>query len=144
MDDRRVRAHIYRCFVDDGEPPTVPSTAAHFGVEGREVEASFRRLAGQHEIVLAPGSHQIRMAHPFSAVPTNYLVESLDGRRWWANCAWDAVAIPGLVGDSIVHARSPVDGSAWEAWVTDGVVDPPHLIHFEVPASRFWDDIGFT
>ncbi len=84
------------------------------------------------------------MAHPFSGVPTDYEVEAPDGRRWWANCAWDAVAIPGLVGGATIRARMTTDGSLLEVDIRDGVVSPDHVIHFRVPARNFWDDIGFT
>ncbi len=82
------------------------------------------------------------MAHPFSGVPTDYRSEIGD-RRWWANCGWDAFAILALLGDGEVRARSE-EGieSTWT--IRNGVVRPDGLVHFVVPARRFWDDIGFT
>ena len=47
--------------------------------------------------MLAPASLSIWMAHPFSAVPTDYPVDA-NGRRYWANCAWDAAGILSLAG----------------------------------------------
>ncbi len=143
MDDRSVRAHIYEVLVATGRPPTAKSTAEELSISEAEASAAFRRLAEDHEIALLPGTDQVWMAHPFSAVPTDYLVEARDGRRWWANCAWDAVAIPGLVGDCTVHATL-ADGEAFQVTVSDGAVSPEHLIHFQVPARNFWDDIGST
>jgi len=143
MDDRAVRTHIYEAFVATGRPPTTASAAEALSTSPAEVAAAFRRLAGHHEIALLPGTDEVWMAHPFSGVPTDYLVEAKNGRRWWANCAWDAVAIPGLVGDCTVHATL-AGGEPFQVTVADGTVSPEHVIHFQVPARNFWDDIGST
>jgi hypothetical protein len=65
-------------------------------VPGGEVSGSLARLHAAHALVLDRAG-EVRMALPFSNVETAYLVES-DGRAWPANCAWDALAIPRLLG----------------------------------------------
>ena len=45
-----------------------------------------------HALVLQENGMELRMAHPFSAVPTPYRV-SAAGRWWYANCAWDAFGV---------------------------------------------------
>ena len=50
------------------------------------------RLDRAHALVLDADTGAIRMANPFSAVPTPHRVHA-DGRRWHANCAWDAFGI---------------------------------------------------
>jgi hypothetical protein len=43
-------------------------------------------LDARHAIFLEPGTAQIRMATPFSAVPTPFTVTA-EGITYWANCA---------------------------------------------------------
>lgn len=86
------------------------------------------------------------MALPFSAVPTDYRVES-GSRSWWANCAWDALAIPRLLGldDAVVRdLGDPVRRARVLAVESGALVDTHGFVHFCVPAARWWDDIVFT
>lgn len=95
--DEQVRWRVYQAFERTARPPTLTELATGLGVNLFAVEEALTRLHRAHAIVLAPGSHHVWMAHPFSAVPTAYPVE-LDGRRYWANCAWDALGIPAMMG----------------------------------------------
>ncbi len=83
-------------------------------------------------------SGRVWMAHPFSGLPTPYTAE-IGERSWFANCAWDALAILALLGDGVARGE---DSLVWT--VVGGVVSPDGLVHLLVPARRFWDDIGFT
>lgn len=71
--DRDVRHFIYTRFAETARPPAAGTTAVHFGVPIARVEDAFDRLAGSHQIALAPGTRSVWMAHPFSAVATNYV-----------------------------------------------------------------------
>lgn len=144
MSDQLIRATIYRAFIGSGRAPTAEDLSREAGISRTDVESALRRLADEHEIVLRPGTNDLWMAHPFSAVPTDYTVEAVDGRSFRANCAWDALAIPGLVGDCLVRTRSSFDGEFFDVEVRAGEVTPDHLIRFGVPAREFWVDIGFT
>ncbi len=81
------------------------------------------------------------MAHPFSGVETGYTA-TVAGRSWYANCAWDALAILALMGDGQVVLNVGGEELVWS--VEDGRVSPEGVIYLKVPARRFWDDIGFT
>jgi hypothetical protein len=86
------------------------------------------------------------MLHPFSAVPTPHRVVSA-GRSWYANCAWDALGIPAaLHADGDVESACADCGEPVRLTVRDGelVGGADLLVHFVVPARRWWDDIGFT
>src|SRR5438270_4107541 len=87
--DRTLRLEIYRHFAQTGQAPTVTDLASKVNQPPAVVEDSMRRLAAGRAIVLAPGTLNIWMAHPFSAVPTAYRVQAAE-RTYWANCAWDA------------------------------------------------------
>ena len=85
------------------------------------------------------------MAHPFSAVPTAYRVEAA-GRRWYANCAWDAFGIcAALATDGRIEASCPDCGDAIGIDVRAACSDDESLLfHCLVPARRWWDDVAYT
>ena len=95
--------------------------------------------------MLDPATDEIRMANPFSAVPTAYRVHAR-GRSWYANCAWDAFGVlAALEVEGTVESSCPDCGEPYAVHVADKQVDRPDLLfHCLVPASRWWDDIVFT
>lgn len=143
--DQGVRLAIYRHFRDYATAPTVETTAATLGESAEAVRAAYRRLAERHTIVLQPDSDQIWMAMPFSAVPTAFQVTSGE-QAWWANCAWDALGIPTMLGqDADIASDCPDCGAALALQVRAGALVPTdNVLHFALPAARWWDDIGYT
>ena len=143
--DRAVRLHVYRHFIDCRRPPTAAEAAVALQCSTPEVEAAYERLARDHVLVLEPGSTQISMAMPFSASPTRFRVR-VGTRSWWANCAWDALGIPVMleadatITTSCADCDWPITLSVESGSLRDG----GELIHFAVPAARWWDDISFT
>jgi len=95
--------------------------------------------------VLEPDGTAIRMANPFSAVPTPYRVDA-GGRSWYGNCAWDAFRIPAaLQVDGHVSSTCPDCGDPIEIDIRNKrPVPDEHVFHVAVPASHWWDDIVFT
>ncbi len=141
--DPTVRLHIYRHLVETGGAPTAAATAQALALQQPVAEDSYRRLAAGRAIVLAPGTTNIWMAHPFSAVPTPYRVRAGD-RSYWANCAWDVLNITALLGvDAQCVARCPDCGETLTLTIRGGA-PASGVIHFAVPPRRFWDNIGFT
>lgn len=143
MNDTKLRYSIYRAFADSGGPPTASQLAAWCGGIV-DAELALRRLDAAHAVVLdADGA--IRMALPFSVVDTGHTVRSED-QSWWANCAWDTLAI---------SAALDINATIEAVWLDTG--DPVDLaiqggelshtegfIHFRIPASQWWDDIVET
>ena len=140
--DRSVRAAVFEHLMAGSLGPTPPDIAKRTGHSAGRVAESFQRLLAEHRLVLSSRGDRVVMAHPFSGLPTDYRSEIGD-QRWWANCAWDAFAILALLGDGKVHSRSE-EGTESTWTVRNGVVRPDGLVHFVIPARRFWDDIGFT
>ncbi len=143
--DRRVRLATYRHFVDTGAAPTPAEVAAPLGSTAEAVQEAWTRLAAEHVFVRQPGTGALWMAMPFSAVPTGFRVHAA-GRSWWANCAWDALGIPAMLG---VPARIDAScGDCAEPMVIEtgdgGLARGEGVVHFAVPARDWWDDIGFT
>ena len=105
----------------------------------------WRQLHEAHALVLEKDMSSIRMANPFSAVPTAYRVHARE-RWWYANCAWDAIGICAAFGvDGRVESACPDCGESYAVEVRDRRIDRPELLfHVLVPAARWWDDIVFT
>ena len=113
--DLRIRNEVYSSFVRTGDAPSAAETAVALGLAEGEVADAYRRLHEAHALVLQPGTTQVRMLNPFSAVETPHRVEAA-GRSWFANCAWDALGIPAaLHADGLVRSACPDCGerSSW-------------------------------
>ena len=142
--DNEVRLALYRLFVDRGRAPIPTEIARELGEPLVDVEASLQRLADAHVIVLASGSTYVWMANPLSAIPTSFRVET-QGREWFGNCIWDALGIVAMLGDDgDVQTSCPDCGDEMSLAVRAGEVSGEGLVHFAVPAARWWEDIGFT
>jgi Alkylmercury lyase len=130
----------------DGRPPTAVETGEVLDLPTEEAEAAYERLEQAHVIVLAPGSTDVWMANPLSAVPTPFRVITDDGRSWWGNCVWDGLGVLAMVGaDGVVSTSCPDCGDPLDLRVSDSELEPVDaVVHFAVPAAHWWDNIGFT
>ena len=144
-DDVAVRNTTYRLFVENGTAPSANDVASAAGHSVGDVRAIWQRLHDAHAIVLQPGAIELRMANPFSAIPTPYQVHAA-GRSWYANCAWDAFGVcAALRTDGHVETNCPECGEVIACEVRDEKPDDPRLLfHCLVPARQWWDDIVFT
>ena len=144
--DLDVRRHVYSSFARDGRPPTSAETATALGVDQADVDSSYRRLHDAHALVLHPGTTEVWMANPFSAIETPHVVES-GGRSWYGYCASDGLAIPAaLHADGRIESECADCGEPVALEVRDGRLarGDELLVHILLPARRWWDDIGFT
>jgi alkylmercury lyase-like protein len=140
-----VRNATYRMIVRLGRAPTAGEVAPEVDLSIGEVESVWRELHSMHALVLSPGTTEIRMANPFSAVPTAYRVRAAD-RWWYGNCAWDALGIcAALQTNGRIETSCPDCAEQIALEVRDQRVDDERLLfHCLVPASAWWDDIIFT
>jgi ribonuclease HI len=142
--ERAVRLFVYRHFVDTARAPDVADIARAINIEPDRAASALRRLAELRALVLAPASIAIWMAHPFSAVPTAYPVETRD-RTYWANCAWDAAGILSLLGvDGESRTRCADCGEQIAITVRNGRIAGGGVVHFVVPPRRFWENVAYT
>jgi hypothetical protein len=143
--DLSLRSVTYGLFVELGRAPTASEVAGSVGLTEVEVVSGWQRLHEQHALVLDPATAEIRMANPFSAVPTAYRVKA-DGRWWYANCAWDAFGIcAALHADGRIETSCPDCAEPVTVEVRDERPDDESLLfHCLVPAARWWGDIVFT
>ena len=144
--DWKVRHLVYQHFTSTGKAPSIIELAEQLEETVAVVQAALRRLADeQHALALAPGTSNIWMAWPFSAVPTAYPVKTTE-RTYWANCAWDALSIPSLVGlDAQTTYTCPDCGTKLSLSVkNDSLTATDSVVHFAVPPRHFYDNVAFT
>lgn len=143
--DATLRLRILHGFLA-GETPTVDGLAPSLRASPDAVAAGFDRLAAGRAIVLARGTHDIVMAAPFSGGPTDFRV-TLGPRLYFANCIWDAMGISAMLGgaDASIETRCTDCGDTLHLTVhARRVTGDPGIVHFAVPAARWWADIVFT
>ncbi len=140
-----VRRSTYRLFVELTRAPTVDEVAADCGRAQARVRAAWRALDEAHALVLDRATGDLRMANPFSAVPTPYRVH-VGARSYFANCAWDAFGIcAALHTDGRIEATCADCGDPLRVGVRDERPDETALLfHCLVPAKLWWEDIVFT
>jgi hypothetical protein len=144
--DVRVKTAIYRWIADTTRAPSADDIARQLGEAPAEVRAAFARLFRKRMLFLEPDGETIRMAPPFSAVPTQHSVR-VGNRTYFANCSWDSLGIP-----AALHAEAEVFSRCEQTLEPihlrvgkEGPVDPePVVAHFTVPAAKWWADLVYT
>ena len=142
---RDLRLYIYAQMVETSAAPSAADSARALGCPVADSEAGYQALADARMIVLRPGTTTIWMAMPFSNVQTAYTVIA-GGRAYYANCAWDAFGVPAILGaDARIFTTCADCGGALERKVAAGrLTETRGLVHFALPARRWWEDVGFT
>lgn len=134
VSETRIRARIYDELLRTGLTPS----AAEVGDP-----AALRRLAEGRVIVLDDAG-EIVMAPPFSAVPTPFPVSTPDLRAF-GNCIWDALGIAAMAkSDARIETSCGDCGAGMQVTVEGDSVRGEGIMHFAIPARRWWEDIVFT
>src|SRR3984893_14292198 len=90
--DTQTKVAIYRHFAETGQRPSLQVVAERIRADVSSVREANLRLRAQRVLVLEPDEVSIRMAPPFSGVPTQHVV-IVDETKYFANCAWDSFGI---------------------------------------------------
>ena len=145
MDFRtQLKVAVYDRIVDTTEVPTIAELAQHLGASSGAVAAGLRDLEAAHILVLGEDG-EIVMPSPFAARETEFRVE-VGGKSYFANCVWDALAVPAaLHRPGVVHARCGDCADRLRLEVGASGPEPkPWIAHFAVPAAHWRDDIFHT
>ena len=136
---------IYRHFAETGQRPSLQVVGKSTDSDLDSVREAYARLRAQRVLVLEPDGVSIRMAPPFSGVPTQHVV-IVGKTTYFANCAWDSFGIPAaLHRPGQVHSRCEQSGEPLDLDITlEGPSRCSWLFHCLVPAANWWDDIVFT
>jgi hypothetical protein len=143
--DLKIRHQIY-CFIKENcRAPLYQELAGQFNAAEGTVRQSYHHLHQGHMIFLEPGADAIRMAFPFSAIPTKFKVRS-GQKEWWANCAWDSVGIPAALHiDVEIEAGFPDTNETTCFQVKNGRLEGKnHVVYFPLPFQQWYDDLVFT
>ena len=144
--DTKVKLAIYDITAESGRVPNSSEVSRKIDIDESEVVAAFARLHAKRLLLPEPGNPtRIRMAPPFSGIPTKFPVEA-NGRQYYANCVWDAYGIAAaLRTDATIPASDGHTGEALTLEVKNNQPVPkPFVAHFAVPAAHWWDDLVFT
>jgi hypothetical protein len=142
--DAAVRVELYRQLVERRRAPTHVEVGKALGLPDAEAAETFRRLAEAHMIVLRPGTLELWMAAPLSAVETPFLVQTERGDLY-GNCVWDAFGVLAMLGvDGTVRTSCADCEEPLELGLRGGEIHGEAVAHFLVPAAHWWDDIGHT
>ena len=150
----QVRHFVYSHFADTTLPPSVDEAARHFNISTEEASALYKELHNRHAFFLESDMLSIRMAWPFSGIPTDFKVH-INGKTYYANCAWDMLGIPAtLHTDAVIEAVCTESNDSVQLEIKNGQIMKSRseakwtnydlLIHFPFPFSRWYDDLVFT
>lgn len=142
--DEAVRAAVYDQFIREGTAPSSALLAAQLELTEAALVASYQRLAEQRALVLDT-TDAVAMAIPFSATPTDVQVVG-PGVTWWANCAFDGLGIPAMLGcDGVVETACPQSGTPIMVTVRGGApTSAACVLHMAVPLAQWWQNIADT
>ena len=104
-----VRHYILTQYPLQGRAPSCREIEEALGLTGTEVQTILRRLHELDILYLEPGCLEIRLAYPFSSVPTRHVVKFEDwpeAKPVYAQCAVDALGIPFMFGHDLSVASS--------------------------------------
>lgn len=141
-----VKLNIYETIASTTRIPTTLKVAQALGAPLEEVQAAFEGLHKKRLLVPEPGDpSRIRMAPPFSGIETPFRV-NVGEKNFYGNCAWDALGIAAaLHAEASVHTADAHSGEPIALEIRNGQPIPqPCVIHFAVPAARWWEDILYT
>ena len=169
----QIRHFVFSHFADTAHPQTIADTARHFNISTEEAGEYYKELHNRHAFFLDLETLTIRMANPFSGIPTDFKVHA-NGKTYFANCAWDMLGIPAaLHTDAVIEAKFTESGETVQLEVKNGQITVNNvtlsrdsgegflllksetlrpfgaqsdmlLVHFPLPFSRWYDDLVFT
>jgi Alkylmercury lyase len=144
--DTKVKLAIYEITGATGRIPNAADVSRKIDFGESEVVDAFRRLHARRLLLPEPDDpSRIRMAPPFSGIPTKFPVEA-NGRHYYANCVWDAYGIAAALDcDAISRASDGHTGEPLTLEIKNGApVSKSYVAHFAVPAAHWWDNLVFT
>ena len=142
---RRVRKFVYDRFLEFAAPPVVEQVMTEFSLSRETASGVLRDLDAARHLALVKGTARILMAFPFSAIATPFAV-TVGGRRYFANCAWDAITFHAMLGSEVQvesfchHCAKPIRVAMRGGRAV--YVEPKDvLVYLALPPRQWWDDI---
>src|SRR5438445_7284320 len=96
------RKFVFDYFVEQAVPPVLEQIMERYRLRREEAFAVLKGLEEASHLKLVPGTQRILIAYPFAAVGTHFrITRPVIGRRYYANCTWDTVALHSKLPDII-------------------------------------------
>lgn len=140
-----VRTFIYQHFAATTRAPGLTDIVQHFQLSKEEATDILKALHEIHALFL-DSNGAIRIANPFSAVPTPFAVD-VHGITYWANCAWDSFGVIAALQatDGVIQATCAQSDTPLQLQIHQGeVVATPAIIHILVPFRAWYQNMVFT
>ena len=142
---KQARKYVFDYFYENTYGPVLEEAMREFHLDREKAGLLFNEMEASHYILLVPGTQRILMANPFSAVATPF-VDAIDGKRYFANCAWDTVSLHVMVHrDADVsafchHCAEPIRMRLSRGKRVSGRPENP-LIFLSVPVAKWYDNL---
>ena len=140
-----VRKYIFDYFFEKCRAPVLEEIMRKFLLGREEAFAVLNGLEAAHHLLLLPGTQRILMANPFSGITTPFR-DTIAGKAYFANCAWDTVSLHVMVGqDTEVeafchHCAEPIRLRLSHGKMVASEPANP-LIFLSVPVSKWYDNL---
>jgi hypothetical protein len=122
-----------------------------FGLDRASAFKVLVDLQSARHIALLTGTQRILMAFPFSSIVTPFRVEVAGkDKEYFANCAWDAVAVHVTLGKEqriysyCHHCSEDIKIHLKDQKLVSQQLDNQPLVYLALPASKWWENIVLT
>ncbi|MDD7908323.1 alkylmercury lyase family protein [Pseudovibrio exalbescens] len=136
---------IINTIIERGWAPSIDELSTLLDADRQAVVVGLRALQDYHGVVLHPHNDEVWVAHPFSTVPTGFLVRAR-GKEWWGNCAWCSLGAAALTGPDVTITTVPGFDRSQVSLRIEGntLLDTNYVVHFPTPMVRAWDNVVST
>jgi hypothetical protein len=148
---KNVRKYIFEHFEKHTTAPVLEQIMQKFGLDRTSAFRVLVELQSARHIALLPGTQRILMAFPFSGIVTPFRVR-LTGKdkEYFANCAWDAVAIhvalrkEQWISSYCHHCSEDIKIQLKDQKLIPTQSHSQPLVYLALPASKWWESILLT
>jgi Alkylmercury lyase len=148
---KNVRKYIFEHFEEHTTAPVLEQIMRKFGLNRASALRILEELQSARHIALLAGTQRILMAFPFSSIVTPFRVRVTGKEKeYFANCAWDAVAIHVALGKEqwissyCHHCSEDIKIHLKDQRMVSQQSDKQPLVYLALPASKWWENITLT
>jgi hypothetical protein len=148
---KNVRKYILDHFEEHTTAPALEQIMRKFRLDRTSAFKVLVKLQSARDIALLTGTQRILMAFPFSSIVTPFRVKVTGkDKEYFANCAWDAVALHVTLGKEqwissyCHHCSEDVKIHLKDQKLVSQQLDNQPLVYLALPASKWWENIVLT
>jgi hypothetical protein len=140
---KNVRKYIFKHFEEHTTAPVLEQIVRKFELDRASAFKVLAELQSARHIALLTGTQRIIMAFPFSSMVTPFRVRVTGkDKEYFANCAWDAIAIHVALGKEqwissyCQHCSEDVKIHLKDQKLVSSQSDSRPLVYLALPASK--------